>query len=146
MTQSYTIKHLHIVQISIPHPTLSSSNQQLDHEKKRAIHSTDQLEIHKSIYSSDIYHPSHVNSPTPVQTTTNSELLNAVHHHLQLGEDGLSRGDSDVTARLVLSVDDLAVVDDKSVTASALAKGPAELLGESGLRVGEEELREGGVS
>lgn len=57
-----------------------------------------------------------------------------------MGKDSLGGRDSDLLTRLVLSVGDLAVVDNESVTASALTEGPTELLGESGINIREEEL------
>ena len=64
------------------------------------------------------------------------------HQHLQGSEDGLGRGDGNTTSWLWLKsgVGDLAVVNDKSVAGSAFSEGPAELLGESGFLVTEEEL------
>ena len=47
----------------------------------------------------------------------------------------------DVLLTLTLSVDDLSVVDDDSVaTSAALLVGPADALGELGVRVGQEKL------
>lgn len=60
---------------------------------------------------------------------------------LQSSQDGLGTRLVNAAALLLSSVDDLAVVNDNGVTASALAHGPADALAELGLGVGSKDLR-----
>lgn len=64
-----------------------------------------------------------------------------VHVSLQLGQNSLCAADGDLTSRLLLSIHDLAIVNNECVSCSSLAQGPAQLLGEFGIGVGEEELQ-----
>jgi hypothetical protein len=60
--------------------------------------------------------------------------------NLKLRQHSLSTTNGYLTARLLLCISDLAVIDDHRVPRSAHALSPAELLGECRVRVGEEEL------
>lgn len=62
---------------------------------------------------------------------------------LQLGQNSFSTADGDTADRLLLSVDDLAVVNDQGIARSAFTLGPAQSLRESSAGVGEEELLRG---
>lgn len=60
--------------------------------------------------------------------------------NLKLRQHSLSTTNRYRTARLLLRISDLAVIDDHRVPRSAQALSPAELLGECRVGVGEEEL------
>lgn len=64
----------------------------------------------------------------------------SVKMNLQLGKHSLGTADSDLASGLFLRIDNLAIVNDKGISASALARGPANGLGELGLDIGEEQL------